>query len=154
MPQIILRERTAHLARYTFLQEMLINIKTRHFHSCIDHQGHLFHRTIITRFFRPMNIAKFLRTDFLQNISRSSRLQMFFKIGVLKSFANFAGKHLCWNHFLKNLQAEDLQLYLKKTPTQMFSCEVCKSYKFKKTFFYRTLPVTASVPPVAASLFF
>ena len=27
MPQIILKERTAHLAGYTFLQEMLINIK-------------------------------------------------------------------------------------------------------------------------------
>ena len=26
----------------------------------------------------------------------SSRLQMFFKIGVLKNFANFLGKHLCW----------------------------------------------------------
>ena len=28
-------------------------------------------------------------------VSRSSRLQMFFKIGVLKSFANLTGKHLC-----------------------------------------------------------
>ena len=29
MPQIILKERTAHLGCYIFLQEMLINIKTR-----------------------------------------------------------------------------------------------------------------------------
>ena len=28
MPQIILEKRTAHLASYTFLREMLINIKT------------------------------------------------------------------------------------------------------------------------------
>ena len=27
MPQIVLKERTAHLASYTFLQEMLISIK-------------------------------------------------------------------------------------------------------------------------------
>ena len=27
---------------------------------------------------------------------RSSRSQMFFKLGVLKNFANFRGKHLCW----------------------------------------------------------
>ena len=65
MPQIILKQRIAHLASYTFLQEMLINIKTRHFHSSINHQEHLFHITHITSYFRPVNIAKFLRTAFL-----------------------------------------------------------------------------------------
>ena len=49
MPQIILQERTAHLASYTFLQEMLINIKTRQSHSSINDQERLlFHRTLIT----------------------------------------------------------------------------------------------------------
>ena len=37
-------------------------------------------------------------------IIRSSRSQMFFKIGVLKNFANFTGKHLCWSLFFKKLQ--------------------------------------------------
>ena len=73
MPQVILKERTAHLAIYTFLQEMLINIKTHHFHSPINHQEHLFHRTFITSYFSPVNIAKFLRTDFLQSTTRRSR---------------------------------------------------------------------------------
>ena len=36
--------------------------------------------------------------------NRSSRSQMFFKIGVLKSFAHFTGKHGCWNLFLIKLQ--------------------------------------------------
>ena len=45
---------------------------------------------------------------------------MFFKVGVLKSFANLTGKHLYWSHFLKNFQAEGMQLYLKKTPTHVF----------------------------------
>ena len=130
---------------------MLINIKTRHFHSYINHQEHFFHRKLITSYFCPVNIAKFLRTAFLYT-SRSSRLQMFFKIGVLKSFANFTGKHLCWSLFLKNLQAEGLQLYLKKCLTQVFSCEVCKI--FAKIFFYKTPPVAASSPPVAASVLF
>ena len=31
---------------------------------------------------------------------RSSRAQVFFKIGVLKNFAIFIGKHLCWSFFL------------------------------------------------------
>ena len=57
MPQIILKERAA--------KEILINIKTRRFHSSINHQEQLFHRTLITGFFRPVNIAKFLRTAFL-----------------------------------------------------------------------------------------
>ena len=48
MPQIILKERTAHLASYTFLQEMLINIKTRHFQSSINQQEHTFQRTLTT----------------------------------------------------------------------------------------------------------
>ena len=33
MLQIILKERAAHLGSYIFLQEMLINIKARHFYS-------------------------------------------------------------------------------------------------------------------------
>ena len=62
MVQIILKERTAHLASYTFFQEILINIKTRQSYSSIKH---FFHRTLITSYFRPANIAKCLRTSFL-----------------------------------------------------------------------------------------
>ena len=50
---------------------------------------------------------------------RNSRLQMFFKIGVSKNFANFTGKQLCWNLFLIKLQ--------------VFSCEI--SENFKNNFF-------------------
>ena len=80
-----------------------------------------------------MSIVKFLRSAFLLNTSRSRRLQMFFKTDALKGFRNFTGKHLSWGPFLKNLQAEGLQLYLKNTPTQVFFHEVCKI--FKNTFF-------------------
>ena len=47
----------------------------------------------------------------LQNTSRkllvfrSSRSQMFLKIGVLKNLANFTGTHLCWSLFLIKLQS-------------------------------------------------
>ena len=63
---------------------------------------------------------------------KSSRLQIFFKVGVLKIFANFTGKHLCWS----------LASLLKKTPTQVFSCEIYKN--FKNNFFYRT-PLVAVI---------
>ena len=45
MPQLILKERTPHLTTppaTIFLQEIMINIKTRHFHSSINHQEHFF----------------------------------------------------------------------------------------------------------------
>ena len=35
---------------------------------------------------------------------RSSRPEMFCKKGVLKNFAIFTGKHLCWSLFLIKLQ--------------------------------------------------
>ena len=112
MPQIIPKERTAYLASYTILQEMLINIKTRQSLSSINYQERFFHRMLITSYFRLANIAKFLRS-FLENTSRSSRLLMFFKTGVLKRSAKFTGKHLCWSLLFKNLQAKGLQLHKK-----------------------------------------
>ena len=49
-------------------------------------------------------IQKQLLTSVLwKNCSRSSCSQMFLEIGVLKSFAIFTGKHLCWS-LLINLQ--------------------------------------------------
>ena len=114
---------------------MLINMKTRQFHGSINHQEHLFHRTHITSYFCPVDIAKFLRTTFFIEHHQKRRLQMFFKIVVLKSSANFTGKHLSWSLFLKKNQAKGLQLHKKKAPTQMFSCEVCELFKNKGDYF-------------------
>ena len=112
-------ERTAHLASYTFFQEMLINIKLRQSHSSINHQEHLFHKMLITSDFHPANIAKFLKTSFLKSSSRSSLLQMLFKKGVLKACS-----------------------IIKYSTTGVF-CEVFEI--FKNTFSYRTPLVVASV---------
>ena len=59
---------------------------------------------------------------------------MFFKIDVLKHFADFTRKHRCWSR---------LTTFLKKTATQVFLCEICEF--FKNTFLCRTPPVTASI---------
>ena len=116
-----------------FLQETLINIKTRHFHSSVDHQEHFFHWTRINSYFRPVNIAKFLRTAFLYT-SRSSRLQMFFKIGVLKSFANFTGKHLCWRIFFKKTFRHKVCNFIKKK--LQHGCFPVRFTKFLKALFF------------------
>ena len=49
------------------------------------------------------------------DIIRSSRSQMFSKIGALKKFKIFTGKVLCWT--------SGLQLWSKETPRQVLSCE-------------------------------
>ena len=94
---------------------------------------------------------------------------MFFQKFLLKNFANFAGKHLCWSLFLikfltnftkdtptqvfscefwkkfkSPISTEHLQWLLvsKETPTQVFACEICEI--LKNTFFYRAPPVGAS----------
>ena len=66
----------------------------------------------------------------------SSRSQMFFKIGVLKNFADFKGKHLCWILFLIIRLATLFKKRLKHR------CFPVKLAKFLRTpFFYRTPPV-------------
>ena len=77
------------------------------------------------------------RTILLLNKNRSGRSQMFFKIGVLKNFASFTGKHWCWSLLLR-----EFTTLLKKTPTQVLCCEI---FKLLRTFFYRTVQVAASL---------
>ena len=85
-------------------------------------------------------LATTIYFSILGETSRGSLSQMFFRMGVLKSFANFIRKHQRWIIFtIKKLQAWTL---LKRDSTQVFSCEICDI--FKNTFFYRTLPVAAS----------
>ena len=67
---------------------------------------------------------------------RSSRPEVFFKKGVLKNFAKFAGKYLCQSIFFNKVagyfQGRGLQLYSKRTLAQVFSYEFCEI--FKNTF--------------------
>ena len=55
---------------------------------------------------------------------------MFFKIDVLKNFAIFRGKYLCWSLFLIKLQTCNFPVNIGKF--------------FKNTFFNKTSPVAVS----------
>ena len=107
---------------------MLINIKTRHFHSSIIHQKHIFHRTLTTSHFRSVNIVKFLRTATSENTSRSSRLQMFLKVSQTSQERTYVRVS-----FSEKVAGWSPATLLKKTPTRVFSCKICES--FKDTFF-------------------
>ena len=83
----------------------------------------VFSRSLKTEFCGEILLLTFARF-------RSSRSQMFFKKYVLKNFAIFTGKYLCWSFFLK--------MFIKKRPQhRCFSCEYWEI--FKNRFFYRTL---------------
>ena len=58
------------------------------------------------------------------------RLQMLFKIGILKKFALFTGKHLCLNFFLNKAEGR--------------KCFPVNIAKFLGSFLYKTPPVAAS----------
>ena len=66
----------------------------------------------------------------------------FVKQGVLKNFANFARKNLCWSLFLIKLGFWGPATLFKKTPTQVFSCEIYKL--FKNNYFEEHLWTSAS----------
>ena len=67
---------------------------------------------------------------------------MYFRISVLKKFAMFTRKHLCWSLFLINMQAWRPATLLKRDSNTVFSWEIFKI--FKNIFFYRTRSVAAS----------
>ena len=75
---------------------------------------------------------------------RGSLSQMFFKIGVLKNFAIFTGKHLCWSLFLIKLikGLKSCNFIKKRLQHRFFPVNIAKF--LSTAFFYRTLPVAAS----------
>ena len=60
---------------------------------------------------------------------------MFYKKDVLKNFAIFTGKTLCWSLFLIKVAGHPATL--NETPTQAFSCGYCKI--FQNIFFEECL---------------
>ena len=59
-------------------------------------------------------------------IYRSSRSLLLLKLNVLKSFADFTGKHLCWSLFLKKLQAWYLHLIKSRLQYRFFLVKFAK----------------------------
>ena len=74
---------------------------------------------------------------------RSSRLEVFSKKEILRNFTKFTRKHLCQNVFFnKVVETEARNFILKRTLTQVFSCEFCEISL--NTFSCRAFQVVAS----------
>ena len=79
-----------------------------------------------------------LKKKIHEGLFRSSRSQVFFKIGVLKNFPKFTGKHLLWIFFLIKLQARRPATVLKKRFQYMcFRVNIAKF--LRKAFFIENL---------------
>ena len=80
-------------------------------------------------------LANLLRRDSNTGVMRSSLSQIFFKIGVLKNFANFLGKYLWWSLFLIKLQAwRPATLFRRDCNTGVFHWNL---RNFQEHLFYR-----------------
>ena len=77
-------------------------------------------------FFKAANLLLYLKVGacklslVLSKICRSSCSQMLFKIDILKNFANFTVKHLCWSPFLIKLQVFRPATELKRDSNRDF----------------------------------
>ena len=67
--------------------------------------------------------------------NRGSRSQMSFKIGALKNFKIFTGKHLCWSPFFDKVAGFQARNFIKKRlQRKCFPLNIAKSLRtaFKK----------------------
>ena len=80
MPQIILKERTADLASYTFFTRDVDQYENTSLSRLYEPPKYLFRKTLITSYVRHVNIAKFLRATFLYNTSQKQPPEVFFEI--------------------------------------------------------------------------
>ena len=143
MPQIILKERTAHLASYTFFTRDVDQYKN----------------TSLSQLYQPP------RTAFSQNTyhwllssceyCKVFKNRLFYRTPSEAVICRYSSKQL----FLKVLQTSQestcVRVSFKKTCT-LKACNFIKKrlYLFLITpFFYITPPVTASAPQVTASVF-
>ena len=90
-------------------------------------QEYLFWRTSMNDCFYTFIITLIITLTFITFTTiRSSPLQMFYKIGVLKNVANFTGKHLCWSLFLIKLQTWICNFNKRRLQHSHFSVKFAK----------------------------
>ena len=101
----------------------------------------------ICRFLSFSYKIKFIFNLFALKISqdltkpRSSRRRCSIWKGVLRNFAKFTGKHLCYSLFFNKAAGLRAATLLKEPLAQVLSCEFCEISK--STFSYRTTLVAA-----------
>ena len=83
----------------------------------------------------------------------SSLLQMFFKIGVLKNFANFRGKHHCWSIFRSSCSQVFFKVGVLKNFTTFTEKHPCGTLFLTKLQAWRPITLTKRCFPVFIAKF-
>ena len=120
MPQIIINQRKAHLASYTFTRD-IDQYKNTSISQLYQPPSTPFSQNTYHLLFSSCEYCKVFKSIFFIELLQKQSFAdvLFFKIGVLKSFANFTGKYLCWSLFLKTCRMKVCN-FIKKTK-QYFS---------------------------------
>ena len=84
----------------------------------------------LIRFLQYLYIARIWLNLITSKAFRGNLLQMFYKIGVLEKFAKFAGKHLCWSHFLIKLHTCFLIIFVKFSIALIFQSSLKTKQRF------------------------
>ena len=94
------------------------------------------------RFYKALVFSN--ESFFCSSILKNQPSEAFYKKGVIKNFAKFSRKHLSWTLLLNKITKclRSATFLKKQTPTQVFFCEVCET--FKNIFFTEHLRATAS----------
>ena len=152
MLQIILRERTAHLASYTIFTRDVDQYKNPSLSQLYEPPRTLFSQTMYHELLSSCEYGKAFTNSFFINLQKQS-LQMFFKIRVFKKFCKLHRKALVLESLFKKTCKLKACNFVEKR--LQHSCFPVRFTKFlKASFFNGTPPVTASAPPVSASVFF
>ena len=69
-----------------------------------------------------MRVATFLNVLEKKPLVESSRLQVFFKIGVIKNFTVFVGKHMCLSLFFNKVAGLKKRLQHRFFPVNIVKC--------------------------------
>ena len=150
MPQIILRERTAHLGSYTFFTRDVDQYKNTLLSQLYQPTRTPFSQNTYHQLLLSCEYCKVFKNSFFMEYLREQSFEDGLQnIGSL-AFRKLYRKALMLVSLFKKL-ANSSNFIIKKTPTKLFFCEVCEI--FNEHLFYRTPPVTASAPPVSAFVF-
>ena len=94
--------------------------------------GGVLSKDVLKKFTKKTSLPEspFQQSCRLETLTQQKQpLEMSAKQGVLKNFANIVGKNLGWSLFLVKLEFWRPVTLLRKTPTQVFSCEIYELFK-------------------------
>ena len=100
-----------------------------------------YHSKLVVSYFQNCQKSQ-VKKDLLNTLLSEAVVRWCSSKQMFLKFSQYSQENMRWSIFLKRLQPLRPATLLKKTPTQVFSREICEIFT---SFFYRTPPEAASV---------